>query len=473
MLKKFLFVFICILSFNSIANELIIAKNSDSHINENIENNKNTKLSKISAIVSVSMILVFTLLTIALLKIISSRAKTNKLLQETNNELLLAKEKAEKANLAKAKFLSTITHELRTPLYAVTGLTHLLLEGKPTEEQKEHLNSLRFSGEYLLSLINNILDLNKLEAKKTDIESVVFDLKKRITDVIIALDKAAVSQNNKLVFDFDKNIPKKIKGDPLKISQILINLIGNAIKFTTNGTINVRVKLIEEQLEAKKIKLLFEIEDNGIGISENKIETIFDSFSQESSQINKKFGGTGLGLSIVKNLLILLNSKIELKSSKGNGSTFYFDLNFDSYNEEEDKHLPIEGKEANFEFLKGKKILIVEDNKINRVVTRKVLNNHNAITDIAENGETAVTKAKETKYDLILMDIHMPGISGVEASKRIRLFDMSTPIIALTAVTLSDHIDEFYANGINDVIPKPYKIDDFFNTIERNFVEIY
>ena len=481
MLKKFLFVFICILSFNSIANtvsqsitnELIIAKNSDSHINENIENNKNTKLSKISAIVSVSMILVFTLLTIALLKIISSRAKTNKLLQETNNELLLAKEKAEKANLAKAKFLSTITHELRTPLYAVTGLTHLLLEGKPTEEQKEHLNSLRFSGEYLLSLINNILDLNKLEAKKTDIESVVFDLKKRITDVIIALDKAAVSQNNKLVFDFDENIPKKIKGDPLKISQILINLIGNAIKFTTNGTINVRVKLIEEQLKAKKIKLLFEIEDNGIGISENKIETIFDSFSQESSQINKKFGGTGLGLSIVKNLLILLNSKIELKSSKGNGSTFYFDLNFDSYNEEEDKHLPIEVKETNFEFLKGKKVLIVEDNKINRVVTRKVLNNHNAITDIAENGETAVAKAKEIKYDLILMDIHMPGISGVEASKRIRLFDMSTPIIALTAVTLSDHIDEFYANGINDVIPKPYKIDDFFNTIERNFAEVY
>ena len=233
MLKKFLFVFICILSFNSIANELIIAKNSDSHINENIENNKNTKLSKISAIVSVSMILVFTLLTIALLKIISSRAKTNKLLQETNNELLLAKEKAEKANLAKAKFLSTITHELRTPLYAVTGLTHLLLEGKPTEEQKEHLNSLRFSGEYLLSLINNILDLNKLEAKKTDIESVVFDLKKRITDVIIALDKAAVSQNNKLVFDFDKNIPKKIKGDPLKISQILINLIGNCLLYTS------------------------------------------------------------------------------------------------------------------------------------------------------------------------------------------------------------------------------------------------
>ena len=477
MLKKLLFLFICFLSVFSSANIIQNNITTESTVSIDLSNQKhnqvsdnNVKLSKITTVLSVSIIGVFTLLTLALLRIINSRAKTNQLLQKTNDELLLAKEKAEKANVAKAQFLSTITHELRTPLYAVTGLTHLLLEGKPTAEQKEHLNSLRFSGEYLLSLINNILDLNKLEANKVEVESVAFDLRKRISDVLIALNKPASNKKNKLNFEFDEAIPQKIKGDPLKVSQILINLIGNSIKFTTNGVINIRVKQIDDDIENNKIKLFFEVEDNGIGISKDKIDSIFDKFSQESSIINKKFGGTGLGLSIVKNLLLLLNSSIQLESTKGKGSRFYFELDFTTFNIEETSLNHKESKITNFDLLKEKKVLVVEDNKVNRIITCKILSNHNLHIDTAENGEIAVEKASKTKYDLILMDIHMPGISGVEASKQIRIFDMSTPIIALTAVTLSDHIEEFYANGINDVIPKPYNVDDFFKTIERNLI---
>ena len=452
---------------------IITSSNQESKTSKQVveitdKENNNDKLSKITTLLSVSIIGIFSLLTLALLKNINYRAKANKLLQEKNDELQLAKEKAEKANIAKAQFLSTITHELRTPLYAVTGLTHLLLDGNPTTEQKEHLNSLRFSGEYLLSLINNILDLNKLEAKKVDIESISFNLKKRISDVLIALNKAANNQKNVLSFNFDPSIPKKIKGDPLKISQILINLIGNAIKFTNNGKININVKKIKD-ITPKSVRLLFEIEDNGLGISEDKLENIFENFSQESLQINRKYGGTGLGLSIVKNLLNLLGSKIQLTSKKDKGSTFFFELDFLVFDEIEETPKKKVLKETNFQAMHGKSVLVVEDNKINQLITCKILHKHEITTEVADNGEIAVEKAQNNKYDLILMDIHMPGISGVEASNQIRKFDMRTPIIALTAVTLSDHLEEFYANGINDVIPKPYKVEDFFSTLEKAF----
>ena len=485
MQKKLCFFLLCIIPLHFLANAKNIETTKGKPIQDTIivpsdkesnnlafekisQENKTAKLSKITTLLSVSIIGIFSLLTLALLKNINYRAKANKLLQEKNDELLLAKEKAEKANIAKAQFLSTITHELRTPLYAVTGLTHLLLEGNPTPEQKEHLNSLRFSGEYLLSLINNILDLNKLEAKKVDVENIPFNLKKRISDVLIALNKAAGNLNNTINFSFDPDIPKKLKGDPLKISQILINLIGNAIKFTRNGEINVSVKKIKT-IDNKHLRLLFSVADNGVGISNEKMEKIFENFSQESLQVNRKYGGTGLGLSIVKNLLKLMESKIQLSSEKNKGSTFFFELDFEVSNKIEETPKKKALKEIDFKVMKGKKVLVVEDNKINQLITCKILHKHEIITDVANNGEIAVEKSHTNKYDLILMDIHMPGISGVEASKQIRKFDTKTPIIALTAVTLSDHIEEFYANGINDVIPKPYKEEGFFTTLQNAF----
>ncbi|HER40214.1 MAG TPA: hybrid sensor histidine kinase/response regulator, partial [Salinimicrobium catena] len=294
----------------------------------NEEQERTLKVNKLTTILSVALITILSLLTLSLYKNNNLRARANDLLQKKNSELITAKENAEKASLAKAQFLSTITHELRTPLYAVTGLTHLLLEESPTENQKEHLNSLKFSGEYLLSLINNILDLNKLEAKKVEILESSFNLQKRISDVLIALKNSAEDKKTKLHLEFDKDIPHKLKGDPLKISQILINLIGNSIKFTENGDIWVRVKKLNHA--DSRILLRFEVEDTGEGISKEKQKAIFENFTQGSLQINRKFGGTGLGLSIVKNLLTLMGSEIHLESELGEGSLFFFDLNFEA-----------------------------------------------------------------------------------------------------------------------------------------------
>ncbi len=435
---------------------------------QNAEQEKTLKVNKLTTILSVALITILSLLTLSLYKNNNLRARANELLQKKNTELILAKENAEKASLAKAQFLTTITHELRTPLYAVTGLTHLLLEESPTESQKEHLNSLKFSGEYLLSLINNILDLNKLEANKVEIVNSNFDLKKRISDVLIALKNSADERNTKIHFNYDNSIPDKLNGDPLKISQILINLIGNSIKFTEDGDIWIDVKKTKQA--DNNITLRFEIRDNGEGIGKEKQKAIFDNFTQGSTQINRKFGGTGLGLSIVKNLLGLLGSEIELESELGEGSKFTFDLEFETPEAEIRKAAitaQVDETKLTNEIMEDKRILVVEDNKINQMITRKILEKNKVICDVADNGTIAIEKVHNNDFDLILMDIHMPGISGIEATIEIRKFDSTIPIIALTAVTLDDNLDEFYLNGFNDIIPKPYKTEEFFHKINK------
>lgn len=435
---------------------------------QNAEQEKSLKVNKLTTILSVALITILSLLTLSLYKNNNLRARANDLLQKKNDELTIAKENAEKASLAKAQFLSTITHELRTPLYAVTGLTHLLLEESPTENQKEHLNSLKFSGEYLLSLINNILDLNKLEARKVEILETSFNLEKRISDVLVALKNSADDKKTQLHFNFDPNIPKKLKGDPLKISQILINLIGNSIKFTENGDIWINVSRVNQV--GQQVFLHFEIKDNGEGITKEKQTSIFENFTQGSMQINRKFGGTGLGLSIVKNLLNLMNSEIHLDSELGKGSTFSFDLKFEAFEQPVVANTPLGKKAAALtnDIMHGKKILIVEDNKINQMITRKILEKHQVKCDVADNGTIAIDKVKSNHFDLILMDIHMPGISGIEATIEIRKFDEHIPIVALTAVTLDENLDEFYLNGFTDIIPKPYKTEEFFQKINMH-----
>jgi len=428
--------------------------------------NKSINFTKMTTGLSIALIVILSLLTLSLYKNNNLRAKANNLLQDKNEELLLAKEKAEKATLAKAQFLSTITHELRTPLYAVTGLTHLLLEENPKEHQKDHLNSLKFSGEYLLSLINNILDLNKLEANKVEVEKTNFNLKKRINDVLVALKKSADDRTTKLHLEFDETIPKKLIGDPLKLSQVLINLIGNSVKFTQNGDVTIRVKRMNQH--EHKAALLFEIEDNGVGISKKKQKSIFETFSQASLQINRKFGGTGLGLSIVKNLLELLDSKIHLESQLGKGSKFSFTINFGIAEEYGVDQAPKEiAYVVDYGYLENKKVLVVEDNKINQMITKKILEKNKLTCMVADNGMDAVTLVKENNFDIVLMDIHMPGISGIEATQKIREFNKELPIIALTAVTIDENLDEFYRAGFNEIIPKPFKTEEFFEKIHR------
>jgi len=427
---------------------------------------KSINFGKMTTGLSIALIIILSLLALSLFKNNNLRAKANNLLKDKNVELTLSKEKAEKASLAKAQFLSTVTHELRTPLYAVTGLTHLLLEEDPKPDQKEHLNSLKFSGEYLLSLINNILDLNKLEANKVEIEKTSFSLKKRINDVLVSLKKSAEDRKNSLHLEFDESIPEKLIGDPLKLAQVLINLIGNSVKFTQNGDVTIRVKKIKSTKDI--IDLHIEIEDNGVGISKKKQKSIFETFNQGSLQINRKFGGSGLGLSIVKNLLELMNSKVYLESKLGKGSKFWFDISFtisddvkDEFNSEKAVY------NIDYSALEDVSILVVEDNKINQMITKKILEKNKMVCKVADNGMDAIKMVHKNNFEVILMDIHMPGISGIETTQRIREFNKQIPIIALTAVTIDENLDEFYKAGFNEIIPKPFKPEDFFEKIYR------
>ncbi|BAO54285.1 tetratricopeptide repeat-containing hybrid sensor histidine kinase/response regulator [Nonlabens marinus] len=482
------------------------------------------------------LLTLLSLLTMSLFKNNKLRARSNQALEGKNSALIDERDRAQDAAKIKADFLSTITHELRTPMYAVTGLTHLLLETEPRDDQKDHLETLQSSGEYLLSLIDNILDFNKLEANKVQLESIPFDLKKRVEDITVSLGNQAKDQLNNLNLEFDKSIPSRIKGDPVKISQILINLVGNAIKFTKNGNIWIRVNQVK-QIDDKCL-IHFEVEDNGKGISEEKQQDIFNNFTQEGSSTTREYGGTGLGLAIVKNLIELMGSKVELDSKIGRGSVFSFDLWFElpdsnkfyeenstkgydhfkeveeypeykkpvrsnsnaeikpepKINEEnkestttpvapstqdsspentEDKPRSnndvIAIKQATPKDLIAKKILIVEDNKINQMITRKILEGKNFDCEIANNGIEALGKIKENQYDLVLMDIHMPGMDGKQCTREVRKFDRELPIIALTAVTLDESEKEFYEIGFDDIIPKPFKMNEFFEKIQKAF----
>lgn len=426
-------------------------------------------LNRLTTILSVALITILSLLTLSLYKNNNIRLKTNNMLHKKNGELIIAKEKAELASKTKANFLSTVTHELRTPLYAVTGLSNMLLDEDPKPEQVQHLKSLKFSGDYLLTFINDILQINKIEANKVDVEPEIFNLKKKISNVISALNNSALDNNIQIHFEYDKELPENYNADQLKISQILINLIGNSIKFTKDGDIWVRAFKINKKKNIYNIR--FEIEDNGIGISEEKQQHMFESFSQGSIQINRKYGGTGLGLSIVKGLLSILNGKIYLKSELGKGSTFTFEIPL-KYTEEVVKEKKVNYfKDVNELELSNIKILVVEDNKINQMITKKILSKMKLNCDVVDNGEEAVEMVKNTNYGVVLMDIHMPGISGLEATKIIRTFDKDLTIFALTAVTLEDKMHEFDEAGFDDIISKPFKQEDFEKKLYNALIE--
>jgi len=427
---------------------------------ENLLELKDTKTeNRIITMLGFAFITILSLFTISLYKNNSIRKKSNKELSKKNKELFKAKERAEQATKAKANFLSTVTHELRTPLYAVTGLTNMLIEEDPKEEQISHLTSLKFSGDYLLTFINDILEVNKIEAQKVDVEKEVFNLKSKVKNIVLALSSAQPKNNVKIHLEYDEDLPNYFVLDQVKISQILINLIGNSIKFTKNG--DVWVRILKTKAEQDKYTLRFEVEDNGIGISPEKQENIFESFAQGSVEINRKYGGTGLGLSIVKGLVGVLGGTINLKSQLGKGTLFYFEIEVKKGEKTTQPKTVQYFKEVSEINLEKIKVLIVEDNKINQMITQKTLSKMNIKSDVVDNGEAAVELAKENKYNVILMDIHMPGISGVEATKQIREFNKDLIIFALTAVTLDDKLDEFKAAGFTDVISKPFKQETF------------
>lgn len=419
---------------------------------------KALRFSKLISILSIALIAILSLLSLALYKNNKIRISSNKLLKQKNKELKIEKEKVELASKARATFLATVSHELRTPLNAITGLTYLLLQEKPKQSQLQYLKSLEFSGSYLLAFINDILEINRLESDKVILEELPINLLELTLNIKESFKELIADNNIVCHHAVDNAIPENLIGDPTKLSQVLINLISNALKFSKNGTVWINLKKEFETIDA--ITVIFEIKDDGIGIPLDKQTNIFDSFSQGSIEINRTFGGTGLGLSIVKKILEIMHSKINLVSDGKNGSSFSFSLQFKKAKETNNTlEVPLEID------LSDKKILLVEDNKINQLITQKMLERKNITCVIIDNGEEAIQHLQKNSYDLILMDVHLPGINGTEATAEIRKFNKRIPIIALTAISLNENREMLLSFGMNEVITKPFIPDFFYKTI--------
>lgn len=384
-------------------------------------------------------------------------------LEVTNKALHAAKLKAEKLAQARSLFLSTISHELRTPLNAVIGMTYILLNENPRPDQVENLNTLKFSAENLLALINDILDYSKIDAGRLVFEEADFDIREKVNSVVQVLQVKANERGIRIFSELSPDIPDFVIGDPTRFNQILFNLAGNAVKFTHEGYVKIQLTLIERT--ANHISLRIDIEDTGIGIPADKLPQIFESFSQAGVDITRKYGGTGLGLAITKRLVEMQGGRIEVKSEPGKGSCFTV---FISYGISSKVHEKL-GKAVKHEFVlfNGENVLIVDDNQINLIVAGKFLSKWNLTIDQAENGLEAFEKFKQKKYALVLMDLQMPEMDGRTATLKIREYERDnglnpTPVFALTASALSEQSEELNKIGMNDFITKP------FNPIELN-----
>ena len=433
---------------------------------EKINQLKSIRFSRLISIMSIVLIAILSLLSFSLYKNNKIRTFTYKLLQEKNKELTEQKEKAEFASKARSEFLSTVSHELRTPLNAINGITYLLLQEKPKATQLNYLKSLEFSGNYLLSFINDILEINRLESNNIHVEKIKFNLVELVNNINQSFNGFIDKNNINFKLDLDIKNNENLIGDPTKLSQILINLINNSIKFTKNGDVTLRIKTKNEI--NNKVLLSFEVEDNGIGIPEDKIANIFDSFSQGSVEINRTYGGTGLGLSIVKKIIELMNSEIHLESKENEGTKFYFNLEFDKSDVQTISSIE-KSQVISHENLKGKTVLLVEDNKINQMITKKMVENKGMICTIIDNGEDSIIAMQNNKFDMVLMDVHLPGINGTEATAEIRKFDTVTPIVALTAISLNENREMLLSFGMNEVVTKPFAPEHFYNVISSYF----
>ncbi len=386
--------------------------------------------------------------------------------KQTEKELIAAKEKAEEAMRAKAQFLSIMSHEIRTPLNAIIGITYLMLHEEPKPEQLENLRTLRFSAENLLALINDILDFSKIEAGKVVFEEINFNLLEAVNGIKHSLSFLAEEKGINLKFRRDEELPEIVVGDPVRLSQILVNLVSNAIKFTNQGSVTIDA-LVTAETEST-IAIEFSITDTGIGIDEESLEHIFDSFTQESTDTTRRFGGTGLGLAIIKRLLELQDSKINVESEKGKGSRFYFTLTFKKPDAQKPKYISYKSDLQSFTSLGYINVLLAEDNQVNQLVVSKFLHKWDVRVEVAENGRIAVEKAKANKYDLILMDLHMPELDGFGATKQIREICGDHPaIIALTASATPDVMDKILAVGMNDCVIKPFNPQELYNKIVK------
>jgi len=382
---------------------------------------------------------------------IAADVTVHKRIQE---QLEHAKQLAEDTAKIKENFLANMSHEIRTPMNGIIGLTRILMNTSLSEEQGGYLSSIKMCSDNLMVIIDDILDFSKIEAGKMTFEEVPFTLNDSIKHAIELFQSKADEKNIQLVSDVDSKIPATITGDPTRLSQIINNLVSNAIKFTEKGEVRLSARVIEKTTE--KAKIQFDVKDSGIGIPEKSLGSIFESFTQASSDTTRKFGGTGLGLTIVKKLVELQNGEITVKSNPGVGTCFSFSLEF-SVKEVIKK---AENTKIVDHDISQLLILIAEDNKINQLVVRKIFSDWKTTISFADNGEQAVQLAKSEHFDLILMDIQMPIMDGLTASKTIRTTlpepFCSVPIMAMTAHATASEKQKCVDHGMNDHINKPF-----------------
>lgn len=377
-------------------------------------------------------------------------------------ELIKAKEQAEKNALAKDVFLANMSHEIRTPMNAIVGFANLLKDSPLSEEQSDYLSYIIISTQNLLGIINDILDISKIESGHIFIEEVPFSIKETVTIVKNILQSKASEKGIDLFCSIDKEIPGQALGDPTRLHQILLNLANNAIKFTTTGSVKITAE--QTKYTDAETTVLFKVSDSGIGIPEDKLAMIFDRFTQANSDTTRKYGGTGLGLSISKSLVELQNGEIFVESIENNGSTFGFSITYK-------KILAMPDKDSNIsvsELVTDRKInvLLVEDNVLNQKLALRVLEKFGFTVELAQNGKIAVEKVKANKYNIILMDLQMPEMDGYQATIAIRneLRD-ETPIIAMTAHSLVGEKEKCIEIGMNEYITKPFNQRDLFEKI--------
>ena len=390
--------------------------------------------------------------------------KLNENLEQTitqrTEELNKAKLTAEQSQRAEQQFLANMSHEIRTPMNAVIGMTHLLNETPLTPIQKEYVSSLQFSADNLMGLINNILDLSKIEAGELNFEEEPFNLNKLMLGLHKAYELKLKNQAVLVTLDFDPAIQHMILGDSTRLNQILNNLLSNAGKFTQQGAINIRVLLLKK--ETNRYWIEFQIQDSGIGIPKEKVNLIFQNFKQADTDVSRKYGGTGLGLTIVKELVELQGGIIKVESTLGEGSTFkvLLPLSFTDIKAGEEEEKTKEDRAIKESFLKELVLLVVEDNEMNQKLITKILEIWGVTFELCINGKEAINLTTQKRYDMILMDINMPIIDGVEATNLIRKDEQNlnhnTPIIAMTAAALLEEKNKALQAGMNDYITKPF-----------------